>query len=98
MVWVVLAFSAVLSGLSMIWKRALALPAMYLVSLLAMIWLATLTRQKWIEKAQVNNGTLFVAAWLAGLSVLYVVGFHKSLRKNPPQRFSFWWWLGFRGY
>jgi hypothetical protein len=97
MVGVVLAFSCLLGGLSYIWKRALALPAMYLLSLLATIWLAVLTRQKWIENAHVNNGTLLIAAGLAGISILYIVGFHKVRGKNPPPRLSFWWWLGPKG-
>jgi len=95
--WIVLAFSAVLSGLSIIWKRALALPAMYLITVLATMWLASLARQKWTENTRVNDGALFLAAGLTGISVLNVIGFHKSLGKNPPQPSSFWWWFGLRG-
>ena len=92
-----LAFCCVLGGLSYIWKRALGLPALYLFTLLATIWLAALARQKWIENAQVNDGSLFFAAGLAGISVLYIIGIHKARRKSPPQHFSFWWWMGPRG-
>lgn len=85
-----LGICCVIGALSYFWKQ-LNLLALYLLFSVTSVWFVALALQKLSGNASVDSLSLLALLSLAGISVLYIVGTHKSRRKNPPEPFTFWW-------